>query len=79
MKTFIHTVYLLQNLPNLRSLQTSDVLGKLLDTEGGPGQPTSLLGNKHILCWGFEDLLSTPDKETVAAPPTEKDKEKPGD
>lgn len=78
LKTLIHVVHLLQNLPNLESLHTSDVLGKLLETEGGPGQPTAVLGSKHILCWGFEDLLSTPDKENVAVPASEKDKEKQG-
>ncbi|XP_062590799.1 probable E3 ubiquitin-protein ligase HECTD4 isoform X2 [Saccostrea cucullata] len=76
LKTFTHAVHLLQNLPNLDTLQISDVLAKLLDTEGGPGQPTSILGSKHILCWGFEDLLSTPEKETPAAPANEKEKEK---
>lgn len=78
LKTLIHVVHLLQNLPNLESLHTSDVLGKLLETEGGPGQPTAVLGSKHILCWGFEDLLNTPDKENVAVPASEKDKEKQG-
>jgi E3 ubiquitin-protein ligase HECTD4 len=78
LKIFIHAVHLLQNLPNLESLQANDVLGKLLETEGGPGQPTSILGSKHILCWGFEDLLTISEKENATAPSNEKDKEKPG-
>ncbi|XP_055995500.1 probable E3 ubiquitin-protein ligase HECTD4 isoform X2 [Ostrea edulis] len=77
LKIFIHAVHLLQNLQNLESLQATDVLGKLLETEGGHGQPTSVLGSKHILCWGFEDLLSIPEKENATGSSNEKEKEKP--
>lgn len=63
MKTFIHTVHLLQTLPDLQSLPVSDVLGRLLDTEGGQGPPPGLTGSKHVLCWAIEDLLNSAEKE----------------
>ncbi|KAJ8312853.1 hypothetical protein KUTeg_010226 [Tegillarca granosa] len=74
LKTFIHAVHLLQSLNDLTSLKVADILTKLLDTEGGQAQPTAILGSKHILCWGFEDMLGGQDKETQ-----EKDKEKPAE
>ena len=43
----------------------ADVLLKLLDTEGGQSQCTSVLGNKHVLCWGFEDMLGSTEKESA--------------
>ncbi|XP_071946536.1 probable E3 ubiquitin-protein ligase HECTD4 isoform X2 [Antedon mediterranea] len=58
-KTLIHTVHLLQKLSNeIKSLPVAKILYKLLQLAGGPGCPSSLLGTKHILCWGFEDMLS---------------------
>ncbi|XP_033101041.1 probable E3 ubiquitin-protein ligase HECTD4 [Anneissia japonica] len=58
-KTLIHTVHLLQKLSNeITSLPVAKILHKLLQLAGGPGCPSSLLGTKHILCWGFEDMLS---------------------
>ena len=38
--------------------------------DGGQGQPSSILGSKHIVCWGFEDLLSASEKDgaTPSAP-----------
>jgi E3 ubiquitin-protein ligase HECTD4 len=45
-------------------MPVADILGKLLETEGGPGHVPALLGSKHILCWGFEDLLSGTEKES---------------
>lgn len=66
MKTFIHTVHLLQSLPDLGSLHVADILHKLVEMEGGQGQPTSVLGSKHVLCWGLEDMLSATDKSSAA-------------
>ena len=43
----------------------ADILTQLLETEGGPGQPSAVLGSKHLISWGFEDQLS------LSAPPTE--------
>ncbi|OXB64167.1 hypothetical protein ASZ78_002097, partial [Callipepla squamata] len=34
---------------------------RLLLLEGGPGSPSCLLGGKHIVSWGFEDMLPAPD------------------
>lgn len=64
MKTFIHTIYLLQKLPELGSLAVANTLNKLLALQGGFGYPSALLGSKHILCWSFEDLLNS-DPEAV--------------
>lgn len=64
LKTFIHTVHLLLTLKDIDALQVADILAKLLETEGGPGHVPALLGSKHILCWGFEDLLSGTEKES---------------
>uniref|UniRef100_A0A3B4BE60 HECT domain-containing protein n=1 Tax=Periophthalmus magnuspinnatus TaxID=409849 RepID=A0A3B4BE60_9GOBI len=61
LKTFIHTVHLLQKQTDLGQLPVSDVLYRLLLLEGGPGSPSCLLGGKHAVSWGFEDLLPTPD------------------
>ena len=56
--TLIHTVHLLQRLQGkLDSLPVADIAHKLLKLEGGPGCTSSLLGSKHIVCWGFEDML----------------------
>ncbi|XP_077996372.1 putative E3 ubiquitin-protein ligase HECTD4 [Glandiceps talaboti] len=63
MKTFIHTVHLLQKLLTaLPNLPVADVLYKLLQLEGGSGIPSSLMGSKHVVCWGFEDMLSDAEK-----------------
>ena len=59
LKTFIHTVHLLLTLRGIDGVYVTDILQKLLDTEGGQGHVPALLGSKHIICWGFEDLLST--------------------
>lgn len=64
LKTFIHTVHLLQKLPDLQALPVGDILAKLLETEGGQGHVPAILGSKHVLCWGFEDLLSGTEKES---------------
>ncbi|XP_063396384.1 probable E3 ubiquitin-protein ligase HECTD4 [Mytilus trossulus] len=71
LKTFIHTIHLLQSLSDLQSLPVSDILVKLLETEGGQGPPPGLSGNKHVLCWALEDMLAGPEKE-----PKEKEKDK---
>ncbi|XP_028827058.1 probable E3 ubiquitin-protein ligase HECTD4 isoform X2 [Denticeps clupeoides] len=67
LKTFIHTVHLLQKQTDLGRLPVSDVLYRLLVFEGGPGSPSYLLGGKHIVSWGFEDMLPTPDSNTTVA------------
>ncbi|XP_052243277.1 probable E3 ubiquitin-protein ligase HECTD4 isoform X2 [Dreissena polymorpha] len=64
LKTFIHTIHLLLTLTDIDTLQVSDILGKLIDTEGGPGHVPALLGSKHILSWGFEDMLTTTEKDS---------------
>uniref|UniRef100_A0A7M4G0X9 HECT domain E3 ubiquitin protein ligase 4 n=1 Tax=Crocodylus porosus TaxID=8502 RepID=A0A7M4G0X9_CROPO len=61
LKTFVHTVHLLQKQTDLGSLPVADVLYRLLLLEGGPGSPSCLLGGKHIVSWGFEDMLPAPD------------------
>lgn len=40
---------------------------RLLLLEGGPGSPSCLLGGKHSVSWGFEDMLPTPDNSAGAA------------
>ncbi|XP_078681858.1 putative E3 ubiquitin-protein ligase HECTD4 [Branchiostoma floridae x Branchiostoma belcheri] len=71
LKTLLHTVHLLQRLQTtLSPLPVAELLFKLLQTEGGPGLTTSLLGSKHLLCWGFEDMLTNIDKG-----PDDKDKD----
>ncbi|KAK7934210.1 hypothetical protein WMY93_005106 [Mugilogobius chulae] len=67
LKTFIHTVHLLQKQTDLGQLPVSDVLYRLLLLEGGPGSPSCLLGGKHGVSWGFEDMLPTPDNCTGGA------------
>nr|XP_033812752.1 probable E3 ubiquitin-protein ligase HECTD4 isoform X2 [Geotrypetes seraphini] len=64
LKTFVHTVHLLQKQNDLGSLPVADVLYRLLVLEGGPGSPSCLLGGKHIVSWGFEDMLPAPDSNT---------------
>ncbi|XP_077165132.1 putative E3 ubiquitin-protein ligase HECTD4 isoform X4 [Paroedura picta] len=61
LKTFVHTVHLLQKQSDLGSLPVADVLHRLLLLEGGPGSPSCLLGGKHVVSWGFEDMLPAPD------------------
>ncbi|XP_058014322.1 probable E3 ubiquitin-protein ligase HECTD4 isoform X2 [Ahaetulla prasina] len=61
LKTFVHTVHLLQKQTDLGSLPVADVLYRLLLLEGGPGSPSCLLGAKHTVSWGFEDMLPAPD------------------
>ena len=46
----------------------ANVISKLLEMEGGQGPPTAMLGNKHLLCWGFEDQLSGIEKDAVNPP-----------
>ncbi|TSW08319.1 putative E3 ubiquitin-protein ligase HECTD4 [Bagarius yarrelli] len=65
LKTFIHTVYLLQKQTDLKQLPVADVLYRLLLLEGGPGSPSCLLGGKHNVSWGFEDMLPTPDSSVA--------------
>uniref|UniRef100_A0A8D3DKM7 HECT domain-containing protein n=1 Tax=Scophthalmus maximus TaxID=52904 RepID=A0A8D3DKM7_SCOMX len=67
LKTFIHTVHLLQKQTDLGQLPVSDVLYRLLLLEGGPGSPSCLLGGKHSVSWGFEDMLPTPDNSAGGA------------
>ncbi|XP_056457694.1 probable E3 ubiquitin-protein ligase HECTD4 isoform X1 [Gadus chalcogrammus] len=67
LKTFIHTVHLLQKQTDLGQLPVADVLYRLLVLEGGPGSPSCLLGGKHSVSWGFEDMLPTPDSSAGAA------------
>uniref|UniRef100_A0A8B9YQY9 HECT domain E3 ubiquitin protein ligase 4 n=1 Tax=Bos mutus grunniens TaxID=30521 RepID=A0A8B9YQY9_BOSMU len=64
LKTFVHTVHLLQKQTDVGSLPVADVLYRLLLLEGGPGSPSCLLGGKHIVSWGYEDMLPAPDSNT---------------
>ena len=64
LKTFIHAVHLLLTLKDIGALPVSDILCKLIETEGGQGHVPAILGSKHILCWGFEDLLNGTEKES---------------
>ncbi|XP_006894741.1 PREDICTED: probable E3 ubiquitin-protein ligase HECTD4 [Elephantulus edwardii] len=64
LKTFVHTVHLLQKQTDLGSLPVADVLYRLLILEGGPGSPSCLLGGKHIVSWGYEDMLPAPESNT---------------
>lgn len=64
LKTFVHTVHLLQKQTDLGSLPVADVLYRLLLLEGGPGSPSCLLGGKHIVSWGYEDMLPAPESNT---------------
>nr|XP_015221532.1 PREDICTED: probable E3 ubiquitin-protein ligase HECTD4 [Lepisosteus oculatus] len=65
LKTLIHTVHLLQKQTDLGRLPVADVLYRLLLLEGGPGSPSCLLGGKHIVSWGFEDMLPAPDSSAA--------------
>uniref|UniRef100_A0A8C2K1G8 HECT domain E3 ubiquitin protein ligase 4 n=2 Tax=Cyprinus carpio TaxID=7962 RepID=A0A8C2K1G8_CYPCA len=67
LKTFIHTVHLLQKQTDLGQLPVADVLYRLLLLEGGPGSPSCLLGAKHSVSWGFEDMLPTPESSAAGA------------
>uniref|UniRef100_A0A671K5X4 Probable E3 ubiquitin-protein ligase HECTD4 n=1 Tax=Sinocyclocheilus anshuiensis TaxID=1608454 RepID=A0A671K5X4_9TELE len=67
LKTFIHTVHLLQKQTDLGQLPVADVLQRLLLLEGGPGSPSCLLGAKHSVSWGFEDMLPTPESSAAGA------------
>ncbi|XP_061115937.1 probable E3 ubiquitin-protein ligase HECTD4 isoform X3 [Conger conger] len=67
LKTFIHTVHLLQRQTDLGQLPVADVLYRLLLLEGGPGSPCCLLGGKHSVSWGFEDMLPAPDSSATGA------------
>ncbi|KAG9331709.1 hypothetical protein JZ751_018364, partial [Albula glossodonta] len=67
LKTFIHTVHLLQRQTALGQLPVADVLYRLLLLEGGPGSPSCLLGGKHSVSWGFEDMLPAPDSSAAGA------------
>ncbi|XP_051557544.1 probable E3 ubiquitin-protein ligase HECTD4 [Myxocyprinus asiaticus] len=67
LKTFIHTVHLLQKQTDLGQLPVADVLYRLLLLEGGPGSPSCLLGGKHSVSWGFEDMLPTPESSAPGA------------
>ncbi|XP_068767530.1 probable E3 ubiquitin-protein ligase HECTD4 isoform X3 [Struthio camelus] len=67
LKTFVHTVHLLQKQTDLGSLPVADVLYRLLLLEGGPGSPSCLLGGKHIVSWGFEDMLPAPDASSSSS------------
>ncbi|XP_064424272.1 probable E3 ubiquitin-protein ligase HECTD4 [Latimeria chalumnae] len=64
LKTLIHTVHLLQKQTDLGSLSVADVLHRLLLLEGGPGSPSCLLGGKHMVSWGFEDMLPAPESNS---------------
>ena len=48
------------------SVPVADLLSRLLLMEGGQGQPSCFLGNKHVLCWGYEDMLSAMEKDRIA-------------
>uniref|UniRef100_A0A8C9FLB9 HECT domain E3 ubiquitin protein ligase 4 n=2 Tax=Pavo cristatus TaxID=9049 RepID=A0A8C9FLB9_PAVCR len=67
LKTFVHTVHLLQKQTDLGTLPVADVLYRLLLLEGGPGSPSCLLGGKHIVSWGFEDMLPAPDANSSSS------------
>ncbi|XP_048853239.1 probable E3 ubiquitin-protein ligase HECTD4 isoform X2 [Brienomyrus brachyistius] len=67
LKTFIHTVHLLQKQTDLGQLPVADVLYRLLLLEGGPGSPSCLLGSKHSVSWGFEDMLPAPDSTAAGS------------
>ncbi|XP_045441577.1 probable E3 ubiquitin-protein ligase HECTD4 isoform X11 [Pipistrellus kuhlii] len=67
LKTFVHTVHLLQKQTDLGYLPVADVLYRLLLLEGGPGSPSCLLGGKHIVSWGYEDMLPAPDSNTSSS------------
>uniref|UniRef100_W5LMJ7 HECT domain E3 ubiquitin protein ligase 4 n=1 Tax=Astyanax mexicanus TaxID=7994 RepID=W5LMJ7_ASTMX len=73
LKTFIHTVHLLQKQTDLEQLPVADVLYRLLLLEGGPGSPSCLLGGKHSVSWGFEDMLPAPDSSAAGAESKETD------
>ena len=50
-------------------MSLANVISKLIEMEGGQGPPTAILGNKHLLCWGFEDQMSGIEKDAVNPPP----------
>ena len=74
-------MHLLQKLSDIETLPVADILNRLLLLDGGQGQPSAILGSKHIVCWGFEDLLTmneTKDQPSTAqnqsSQPSDKDK-----
>ncbi|KAH9492171.1 hypothetical protein Btru_026483 [Bulinus truncatus] len=78
-KTFIHTVHLLQQLSDIPPLPVAEMLSSLLECEGGQGQISCFLGSKYILSWGVDDLLGSSNADTVSSDTKEsndKDKEK---
>ncbi|GAB6029828.1 putative E3 ubiquitin-protein ligase HTD4 [Chamberlinius hualienensis] len=66
LRSFISTLHLLHNLPDITSLPVAHILRKLLELEGGPACWASLVGNKQVICWGFEDMLPTATKKEGA-------------
>lgn len=66
---FIHTVHLLQSLPAIKELAVADILHKLIEMEGGHGQPIALHNNRHVTCWAFEDMLGTASAESAHSKP----------
>eukprot|EP00092_Neocalanus_flemingeri_P030552 GFUD01033172.1.p1 GENE.GFUD01033172.1~~GFUD01033172.1.p1 ORF type:complete len:4225 (-),score=861.78 GFUD01033172.1:307-12981(-) len=57
-KTVLHTLHLLQQIPSISCLPVYDLIYILGALDGGPSVPATPNGNKHILCWGFDDHLS---------------------
>lgn len=57
---WMHLKYISRDFPHC---ETAVYLhwSRLLLLEGGPGSPSCLLGGKHSVSWGFEDMLPTPD------------------
>jgi E3 ubiquitin-protein ligase HECTD4 len=41
----------------VEKLPAADILFALQEIRGSQGQPTSLLGSKHVVCWGYEEEL----------------------
>ena len=66
METFIHTIHLLQRLSDVPQLPVADLVGRLLETEGGSSQPSAVVGPRHIVSWGFEDLISASSDNSTA-------------
>ncbi|KAI1901157.1 hypothetical protein AGOR_G00057300 [Albula goreensis] len=57
LKTFIHTVHLLQRQTALGQLPVADVLYRLLLLEGDQGRHPACWGKHSSVSWGFEDML----------------------
>ena len=55
----VSTLHTVQSL-HCGDLPVGRMLKQLLETSGGPGEPTALTGPLHHTCWDHTDVISVP-------------------